>query len=234
MMSVASAAEQRVAPHGVHRRRRRVRSLQWSLIKCALVSVGGPAVNASVMRLVQRSTSLPSIDQLTADQLNQRLTYAGFILLAYELVKSMIIEPIKLFYRDTTFGETMPFKSYEQDVASRHRNEFEACLLYLRDFMEAIDSADVLTIQSLRKHRNELAHDLVNRLPTLQVDEYQSLLANVDRTLFKLSNYRAYMEIGADPGFAGIDWATAKGHEYALFDMVRGKLEVLNARIAHA
>jgi hypothetical protein len=186
------------------------------------------------MRLVQGSTLLPSLDQLTADQLNQRLTYAGLILLVYELVKSMIVEPIKLFYRDTTFGETMPFKSYEQDVASRHRNEFEACLLYLRDFMEAIDSADVLTIQSLRKHRNELAHDLVNRLPTLQVDEYQALLADVDRSLFKLSNYRAYLEIGADPAFARIDWATAKGHEYALFEAVRGKLDVLNARIANA
>ncbi len=177
---------------------------------------------------------MPSIDQLTADQLNQRLTYAGFVLLAYELVKSMIVEPIKLFYRDVTFGEGMPFKSYEQDVASRHRNEFEACLLYLRDFMKVIDSADVRTIQSLRKHRNELAHDLVDRLPTLRVDEYRSLLVDVDRTLFKLSNYRAYMEIGADPKFAGIDWVSAKGHEYALFETVRGKLELLNARIVNA
>jgi hypothetical protein len=177
---------------------------------------------------------LLSVDQLSADQLTQRLTYAGFVLLTYELVKSMIVEPIKLFYQDTTFGEGMPFKSYEHDVTSRHRNEFEACLLYLRDFMEAIDAADVLTIQSLRKHRNDLAHDLVNQLPTLQVEEYRSLLAGVDRTLFKLSNYRAYIEIGADPEFAGIDWATAKGHEYLLFEALRGKLEVLNARIANA
>jgi len=38
--------------------------------------------------------------------------------------------------------------------------EFQACLLYLRDFMKAIDSKDVLTIQGLRKHRNDLAHGL--------------------------------------------------------------------------
>ena len=177
---------------------------------------------------------MPSIDQLAADQLNQRLTCAGIILLAYELVKSMIVGPIKLFYLDSAFSETAPFKSYEHDVASRHRNELEACLLYLRDFMEVIDSSDVLTIQSLRKHRNELAHDLVNRLPSLQVDEYQSLLTNVDRTPFKLSRYRAYMEISADPEFAGIDWATAKVHEYALFETARGKLNALNARIANA
>jgi hypothetical protein len=176
---------------------------------------------------------LPSVDQLTPDELTERLSYSGFVLLAYELVKSMIVEPIKVFYRDTTF-EGGPFKSYEQDVMSRHRNEFEACLLYLRDFMEAIDSADVLTIQAFRKHRNDLAHDLVKRLPALKVEEYRVLLADVDRTLFKLSNYRAYMEIGSDPEFAGIDWATAEGHEYALFETLRGKLELLHARITDA
>jgi hypothetical protein len=175
---------------------------------------------------------LRSIDQLTPDELHQRLTYAGFILLAYELVKGMIVDPIKCFYKDVKFGEGMPFKTYELDVLSRHRNEFEACLLYLRDFMEAIDSADVLTIQSLRKHRNDLAHDLVDRLPALQIDEFRSLLADVDRTLFKLSNYRAYIEIGSDPEFAGIDWATAKGHEYILFENLRSKLGVLNERLS--
>ena len=171
---------------------------------------------------------MPTLDDLTADQLTRRLTYAGFVLLGYELVKSMIVGPIKAFYRDVTFGEGMPYKSYEEDVSSRHRNEFEACLLYVRDFMQAIDSADLMTIQALRKHRNDLAHDLVNNLPNLEIEKYQSLFADVDRTLFKLSNYRAYMEIGADPEFAGIDWATARGHEYALFEVVRAKLEVLN------
>ena len=91
---------------------------------------------------------------LSEDDLTRSLTYAGFVLLAFELVKSLIVDPIKLFYRDTTFS-VGPFKSYELDVMSGHKNEFEACLLYLRDFMEAIDSNDVLAIQGLRKHRNE-------------------------------------------------------------------------------
>ena len=105
-----------------------------------------------------------SVQDLSSEDLTRVLTYAGFVLVTYELVKSMIVKPIKLFYQYSTFGEGMPFSSYEKDVLSRHRNEFEACLFYLRDFMEAIDSADVLTIQALRKHRNDLAHDLVGRL----------------------------------------------------------------------
>ena len=55
-----------------------------------------------------------------------------------ELVKSLIVRPIKAFYSHVTFGPGMPFKSYEEDVLSRHRNEFEACLLYLRDFMQCV------------------------------------------------------------------------------------------------
>jgi len=101
----------------------------------------------------------------------------------------------------------MPFKSYPDDVLARHSNEFEACLLYLRDFMQAIDSHDMDTIQELRKHRNELAHDLVTKLPKLVPDAYELLWQKVDRTLFKLSNYRAYMEIGltlSSPGLTGI------------------------------
>jgi hypothetical protein len=144
----------------------------------------------------------------------------------------MIVNPIKAFYAKTTFGEGVPFKSYDEDVRARDANEFEACLLYLRDFMHAIDDADMCTIQELRRHRNELAHDLMGTLPTLRIDEYQSLWEKVDRTLFKLSNYGARMEIGADPQLRtlGIDWETLKGHEYLLFEHTVERVKLLNVR----
>jgi hypothetical protein len=100
------------------------------------------------------------------------LTYAGFVLVAYELVQAMIVGPIKAFYADTTFGRGMRFKTYDEDVRARHRNEFEACLLYLRDFMEALDADDVNTTQELREHRNDLAHNLARKLPILRLGEY--------------------------------------------------------------
>jgi hypothetical protein len=150
---------------------------------------------------------------------------------AYELVESMIMGPIKAFYADMTFGQGMPFKTYQEDVRDRHKNEFEACLLYLRDFMEALDGDDVNTIQALRTHRNDLAHRLPSILPDLRLSEYKALWDQVDRTIFKLSNYRAYMEIGADPEFRGIDWATAKGGEYLLFERVVESMKLLNDQI---
>lgn len=169
--------------------------------------------------------------ELPLDVLSQRLTYAGFVLVAYELAKSMIVGPIKAFYAHTTFGSGMPFKTYDEDVRARHKNEFEACLLYLRDFMEALDADDVETIQALREHRNDLAHSLARKLPMLHLGDYKALWPKVDRTLFKLSNYRAYVEIGADPEFRGIDWTTAKGGEYLLFERVVESMSLLNEQI---
>lgn len=169
------------------------------------------------------------IKEMSEEELTQALTYAGFILLAYELVKGMIVQPIKAFYENTTFGEGMPFHSYEKDVLSRHKNHFEACLLYLQDFMEAIDSEDVMTIQALRKHRNDLAHFLPNIVNKLKIEQQLPLLEKTDKTLFKLSNYRTYIEIGSDPEFTklGIDWDTVKGHEYLLFEEILNKVRIL-------
>lgn len=115
-------------------------------------------------------------EKLDDEEVTRNLTYVGFILLAFELVKSMVVDPIKLFYRDTTFGKGMPFKSYEEDVLSRHPNVFEASILYLRDLMEVIDSEDALTIQSLRKHRNDLAHDLPDMLSRLNIEQQIPIL----------------------------------------------------------
>ena len=169
-------------------------------------------------------------DDLPPDVLAQRLTFAGFVLVAYELVKSMIVGPIKAFYADTTFGQGMPFTTYDQDVRARDKNEFEACLLYLRDFMKALDADAVSTIQALREYRNDLAHNLATKLAILDLGEYEytALWDKVDPMIFKLSNYRAYREIGADPEFRGIDWATAKGGEYLLFERVVESMKLLN------
>ena len=167
-------------------------------------------------------------DDLPPDVLAQRLTYAGFVLVAYELVKSMIAGPIKAFYADTTFGQGMPFTTYDQDVRARDKNEFGACILYLRDFMKVLDADDVTTIQALREHRDDLAHNLPTKLAILDLGENKALWHKVDLVIFKLSKHRAYMEIGADPEFPGIDWATAKGGEYLLFKRVVESMKLLN------
>ena len=103
---------------------------------------------------------MQKIDDIDDDQLTRSLAYAGYILLAYELLRGLVVDPVKAFYRDVTFSQGMPFKSYEEDVRVRHRKEFDACLLYLRDFVQAINAADHQAILDLREHRNDLAVNL--------------------------------------------------------------------------
>jgi hypothetical protein len=174
------------------------------------------------------------VEQSTETELTDVLAYAGLVLVAFELVKSLVVKPIKNFYAGITFAPGMSFVSYEQDVLARHKNEFEACLLYLRDLMHAIDSDDLHAIQGLRKHRNDLAHDLPSRLESLKVEDYAQLLKASDKALFKLSNHNAYIEIGSDPKVKAlnIDWDTAQGHEYTLFKTLLDRVQRLKGRLA--
>ncbi len=167
------------------------------------------------------------VKDLPPERLSRALTYAGFVLVANELMTSMIVRPIKFFYEDVTFTGG-PFKNYDDDVKSRHKNEFEACLMYLRDFMEAINDQDFDAIQALRAHRNVIAHDVVDRLARLHPTDHRDLWINAERALYRLSQYRTKMEIGADPEFAHIDLETVKGHNYLIFEAIVEKVGVLS------
>ena len=179
---------------------------------------------------------MTEVNSMNEEELTKALTYAGFILVAFELAKGMIVKPIKAFYENVTFGEGMPFKTYEEDVLSRHKNQFEASVLYLRDVMEAIDSEDVMTIQALRKHRNDLAHELPEMLHNFNINDHLPLLEKTGKALFKLSNHRAYMEFGKYFSIKniGVNWDNVKGPEYCLFEEIVAKAKILQNKRKNA
>ena len=160
--------------------------------------------------------------------LERSLTYAAFVLLMFEQVKSLIVEPIRAFYANTTFVGG-PFTDYKNDVLKRDKNEFEACLQYLRDFMEAIDLSDYTVIQSLRKHRNDLAHNLPERIEQLEMGRNVMLLRSARDVLFKLCNYQVKIDIGADPDAQAViqDWDSVYGREYAIIEKIIDQVDSL-------
>jgi hypothetical protein len=97
-----------------------------------------------------------------------------------------------------------------------------------------IDAADVATIQSLRMHRNDLAHNLPDLLEGLDLSSYAELLKASDKVLFKLSNHNAYIEIGGDPIIQAldIDWSLTEGHEYMQFKTVFDQMQRLKILLA--
>ncbi len=64
------------------------------------------------------------IEDMRAEDVRQNLTHAGLILLAFELVKKLVIVRVKNFYANTAFGEGLPFKTYKDDVLARHKDVF--------------------------------------------------------------------------------------------------------------
>jgi hypothetical protein len=161
-------------------------------------------------------------------ELTKALSYTGYVLVAFELIREMIIGPIRMFYQDVHFING-PFKSYQDDVLQRHKNELEACLLYLKDFMQAIDEHDIETIQLLRQHRNDLTHNIPRLLHVDIISQNAELMMKVKNVVFKISNYRAYIEIGQEPELRGINWDTVKGGEYLILEAILEKVNILKS-----
>ena len=61
------------------------------------------------------------LHELSSDQTLKDLTHAGLIVLAFDLVKNLIINPVALSYKDVIFGEGLPFKNHEEDVVAKHK-----------------------------------------------------------------------------------------------------------------
>jgi hypothetical protein len=161
-------------------------------------------------------------DKLSPSELNRNLVHAGLFLVAFELVRELVVKRVKGFYKGVTFGGGMPFKSYEHDVLARDKNVFEASLLYLRDHFQAISSEDLNVIQALREYRNRIAHELPHLLPSMDLAANEALLSRAREALFRLSNFWVYIEIGSDPEFTSqnIDWETVAGEDLILLDQI--------------
>lgn len=171
------------------------------------------------------------VETLSPAAVSTALIYAGLFLVAHELIKKLVVAPVKHFYENTTFGPGMPFTTYDDDVLSRHKHVFEASLLYLRDHVKVLTAEQVAAIQQVRKHRNVLAHKLSSRIGSLDPVENERLLTAARDALFRLSNHWTYVEIGCEPELASsdIDWTQVYGEDLELLDCVIEKTRDLRS-----
>ncbi len=154
------------------------------------------------------------------EDVRHHLSHAGLILLSFELLKKLVIVRVKNFYANTFFGPGMPFKTYEDDVLARHRDVFEASLLYLRDHFDAISADEMDAIQELRKYRNRIAHELPQLILDMDAAQNELMLIKARACLFRLSNFWVYIDVGADPDFRDTDWEAAAGDDLMLLDQI--------------
>ncbi len=169
-------------------------------------------------------TNIPSIESEQPETLRDILVDAGLFLVAYELIRDLIIKPVELFYSGVTYGHGLPFSNFETDVSSRDKHKFDACLLWLRDHMEAITCEQYKSIHRVREFRDTLTHKIHKNICNHNFLKASQLLLEAKDALFALDNFWIRMEIQADPEFSDInDWTKVYSNSFSLLDMLLEK-----------
>jgi hypothetical protein len=143
---------------------------------------------------------------LNPDELKANLARASVYLCSYELLKSAVIGKPRWFFspwypRD---GEDSP--DYKAEVTALcPKDPFHASCLCLRK-MNAIDDADVGWIERIRRHRNDIAHELPKYLIDPQFEVNMQLLDTIHFLVGKIERWwLREVEMLADPAVPDAD-----------------------------
>ena len=103
---------------------------------------------------------------LNPDVVKSNLILSSLYLTAYELLKDAIIDNLRGFFSfDYKDGKAVPDEQYKDQVTRAHKDLMHASCLWLQ-YNGVITESDVEEIENIRKHRNQIAHEL----PKLLVD----------------------------------------------------------------
>jgi hypothetical protein len=132
------------------------------------------------------------------------LFMATMFITTFEILKDSIVDRIRDFYThgwDQTGPTIGP--QYQAEVMSRNKSALYASLDWLQEH-EAIDEDDLKTFESLKKIRNQLAHQLFN-VVTGQVDsEHTSQFPMLVALLRKIEVWWVVnVEIPTNPDYDG-------------------------------
>lgn len=144
--------------------------------------------------------------KLAPEAVGQALIQAGALLTGYELVKASILEGVRGFF---TFGFTAAGPTvdpcYERKVLSLFPgNTFRASVAWLVE-MNALQSEHVQSLERIRAHRGEVAHELTRLLidPDARVDA--ELLHDLRGCMRALDRFWGSIEVDINPDFDGVD-----------------------------
>jgi hypothetical protein len=116
---------------------------------------------------------------------NRRLHQASLYLIAWETLRSAVIGRVKGFFTDSwtrdESGKMIPHTSleYSEKVLSKApTKEFRAACLWLVEH-NALEKEDLEIINLARKHRNEIAHEIVGFITSSDREVSRELLHGI-------------------------------------------------------
>ena len=133
---------------------------------------------------------------LNPESLRSNLIVASMLIAAFETLRNSVIEPLKGFY---AIGFDAPSPEYAAKVLSRHKSPLKASLLWFRE-ANAIDDSDIATVDSIREHRNEVAHQLPKFLSTADANVNLEMLVAICQIVCKIDRWWIRdVEMSTDP-----------------------------------
>jgi len=133
------------------------------------------------------------------------VTRAGMFLLAYEMLKSTIVDNVKDFYLSgIADGEFTYSPEYEKRVLSKSKHVFEASLLWLAEG-GAITREDITDIQKLREYRNTIAHEIPKVLFETPGGIDDAMIRRAIEHVRKIDRFWGGIAADMDPRFDGVE-----------------------------
>jgi len=137
--------------------------------------------------------------------LRRNLMLAGLFIAAHEMLMDSLVRQVKEFFVYQN-GDEMVDDRYRTSVLSLDpKSPLRASCLWLRD-AKVLGDPDVQTVDSIGRHRNELAHELVSFLADTDRSVSLELLTSTRELVGKVDRWFAVnVHAASDPAFDGIE-----------------------------
>lgn len=139
--------------------------------------------------------------KLASSSIRTALQRAGMFLTGWELLKSDIEDGVRQFF-EIQPGVVNP--EYERNVLSRHKYKLHASALWLVD-QGALTATQCHRLEELRRHRNEIAHELAKLLVDPNHEINVKLLEEMATILRAVGSFFGRIAVECDPDFDGED-----------------------------
>ena len=143
---------------------------------------------------------------LNPDAIKSNLILSALYLAAYELLKDAIIDNIRDFFSfEYRNGKAIPDRQYEDEVIRVHKDLLYASCLWL-SHNDVITESEVEEIKNIRRHRNQVAHELPKLLSDADLNLNTRYFLRIRELLEKIEVWWVKnVEIPVNSDFDGVD-----------------------------
>lgn len=164
-------------------------------------------LQVTVMLLQNQDEAFRSWEKLLNPEiLRKNLIASSLFLSGYEILQSSIIDHIRDFFCDDfSLGEPTKSKKYHDVCLSLDKSPVRASLMWLKQ-MDIVDDTDIAFVDELRRHRNDIAHELPRILETHHAEVNIQLLQQIYLLVSKIDRWWIReVEMSVNPDFDGIE-----------------------------